>query len=525
MNDFIEIYDTTLRDGSQAEGISFSVQDKIAIALKLDELGVNYVEGGWPGSNPKDIEFFSEIRKHKLAHAKISAFGSTRYHKYASDRDPNLNELLKAETPVVTIFGKTWDLHVTHALGISLEENLDLIYDSVLFLKKHGRYVIFDAEHFFDGYKANSEYAVKALLAAKAGGADDLCFADTNGGSLPHEVERIIEEVKPQINMKFSIHAHNDGDLAVANSIAAVTKGASGVQGTINGYGERCGNANLCSIIPNLVIKMGKKALSADKLQYLTHLSHFVSEISNTNYNSRAPFVGESAFAHKGGIHVNAVQKLSKTYEHIEPELVGNVRRILISELAGKSNVIYKANKLGFDISKDDSVSKKVVDLIKRLENEGYQFEAADASFELVLRNHLEGLKPAFELNGFRVIVDNYSGTMESEATIKIKVGEDVEHAASEGNGPVNALDRALKKALSAFYPEIKDMHLADYKVRAVNSTSGTAAKVRVLIESRDNDSRWTTIGVSENIIEASWRALVDGVNYKLLKEKLKKND
>lgn len=515
----VEIYDTTLRDGSQSEGISFSLEDKIAIALKLDEFGVHYIEGGWPGSNPKDADFFKKIKHYTLKNARVAAFGSTRYYKYSPEDDPNLNELLRAETEVITIFGKSWDLHAKYALGISLDENLKLIFDSIYYLKKHNRYVVFDAEHFFDGYKSNPEYALKAILAAQDAGADDICFADTNGGTLPSEIRKIIREVKPHLKVRFSIHAHNDSDLAVANSLVAVEEGATCVQGTINGYGERCGNANLCSVIPNLVFKMKVETISADRVKHLTHLSRYVDEIANVMHNKRAPFVGESAFAHKGGIHVSAVQKMSKTYEHIEPEQVGNVRRILISELSGKSNIIFKAKKLGFELEKDKTLSKKILNKIKQLENEGYQFEAADASFELLLRRELEGLKTFFGLHGFRVIIDNYTDVIQSEAAVKIDVNGEIEHTVAEGDGPVNALDRALRQALKKFYPQIEDMRLTDFKVRVVDSSAGTAAKVRVLVESRDEKDVWTTIGVSENIIEASWHALVDSVYYKLYKE------
>lgn len=516
------IYDTTLRDGSQMNGINFSLEDKLRIVQKLDELEIDYAECGWPGSNPKDEEFFKIAKIGiKRNHIKIAAFGSTRHPKNSAEEDANLGKLIESEPDVVTIFGKAWDLHAEKALGISLDKNLEIIEDSIAYLKKSIKEVFFDAEHFFDGYKANPEYAIKVLKAASKGGADVIILADTNGGTLYFEIADIMEKVKGSIKRPLGIHAHNDSGMAVANSIEAVRSGAVQIQGTINGYGERCGNANLCEIIPNLELKMGKNAIG-DKIKKLTKISRFVSEIANSAHPENMPYVGGSAFAHKGGIHVSAVMKDPKTYEHIEPEKIGNKRKILISDLAGRSNIIYKANELGISLDKNDVVVKEVIDLIKNLENQGYEFEGADGSFELMLKKAMKTREYFFELISFRMINERVDKNKEmvSEATVKMKVGEDILHKVAEGDGPVNALDAALRKVLIEKYPQIKNIELVDYKVRVLNGREGTAAKVRVLIETLDRKTgeRWGTVGVSENIINASWEALIDSVEFYLHK-------
>ncbi|MCM8783372.1 MAG: citramalate synthase [Candidatus Omnitrophica bacterium] len=525
MENKVLLYDTTLRDGTQKEGVSLSVEDKIKIARKLDDLGIHYIEGGWPGSNPKDINFFQRIKEHPLKKAKLVAFGSTRKKNINVENDANLTELIRAGVSVVTIFGKSWDLQVKYALQTTLEENLKMIFESVKFLKSKGLEVIYDAEHFFDGFKANSDYALATIEKAALAGTDNISLCDTNGGTLVEEVQEIIREVKKKIKKPLGIHCHNDSDLAVANSLSAVKLGIVLVQGTINGYGERCGNANLCSIIANLKLKMGIDCISDKQLSRLTEVSRFVSEVVNIVPRDEAPFVGLSAFTHKGGVHVSAVQKHPHTYEHIPPEKVGNKRRILISELSGKSALLSKAKEFKLDITNDPRAVKKVLNLIKDLEYRGYQFEGAEGSFEVLLRKTKGEYRKFFDLEGFRVIVEkDKRGTMHSEATIKVKVGNLVEHTAAEGDGPVNALDNALRKALERFYPDLKEMKLSDFKVRVINAEAGTAAKVRVLIESRDEKDEWSTIGVSENVIEASWQALVDSIEYKLLKEKAKSN-
>lgn len=513
------IYDTTLRDGAQGEGISLTVEDKLKITKKLDELGISYVEGGWPGSNPKDMEYFKMVRSMPLQNARISAFGSTRKAGTCVTEDPNIRSLLAAETPCVAIFGKTWDFHVFTALKTTLDENLQMIKDSVGYLKSQGREVIYDAEHFFDGFKANSDYALATLKTAASAGADWIVLCDTNGGSLPFEIEEIMNRVKKVIDVPLGIHAHNDGDLAVANSIVAVRCGARQVQGTFNGYGERCGNANLCSIIPNLQLKLGYTCLSSEALRHLTDASHYVSEIANMTPVNSQPFVGVSAFAHKGGVHVSAILKDPATYEHIDPELVGNKRRVLVSELSGSSNLYYKAQELNLDLASDRPQAREIIQKIKELEYEGYQFEGADASLELLLRRAFGQYEEFFTLESLKILVEKRSDDgINSEATIKLRVGEQVIHTAAEGDGPVNAVDNALRKALTGFYPCLKNMHLVDYKVRVLDGKDGTRAKVRVLIESADATDSWSTVGVSENIIEASWRALTDSMNYALLK-------
>lgn len=517
----IKIYDTTLRDGTQAEDISFSVEDKIRIAERLDDFGVHYIEGGWPGSNPKDAEFFKKIKKVPLKKAKIVAFGSTKRPRIKAGEDSNLKALLDAKTEAITIFGKSWDLHVKDALRISLKENLDLIRDSIRYLKDRIPEVFYDAEHFFDGYKANPDYALETLKAAEEAGADCLVLCDTNGGMMPTELGKIFKEVKASLKTPLGIHAHNDSETAVANTIIAVELGAIQVQGTINGYGERCGNANLCSIIPNIKIKLGLDCISDEDLRKIRDVSRFVDEIANLRHFKRQPYVGDSAFAHKAGVHVAAVLKNPLTYEHIRPDAVGNYQRVLVSDLSGKSNVLRKAKEFNIKINKESPQLQDIVNTLKDLENQGFQFEGAEGSFELLMRKSLGTHKTFFDLIGFRVIVEKRKEKEEpiSEATIMVKVGGKVEHTAATGNGPVNALDNALRKALERFYPELKKVRLIDYKVRVLAPGRGTAAKVRVLIESGDNGRKWGTVGVSENIIDASWQALVDSIEYKLLKE------
>ncbi len=519
----IFLYDTTLRDGSQAEGINFSVTDKLLIAQRLDALGVPYIEGGWPGSNPKDIEFFKRIKSASLKNAKVAAFGSTRRTKTDVAEDHNLRKLLEAETPVVTIFGKSSPFHVAEILRTTREENLKMILESVRYLKEHGRECVYDAEHFFDGYKEDSEYALLTLKEAAKGGADWIVLCDTNGGSLPSDVVKIIKEVHKEIKVPLGIHAHNDSELAVANSLAAVEAGATQIQGTVNGYGERCGNANLCSIIPNLKLKMGVACISDRDLKALTELSRYVDELANVQHNKRLPYVGQSAFAHKGGMHVNAVEKNPKSFEHIHPEQVGNIRRVLVSELAGRSNVTMKAQEIGVDLTSDPEVTKKLVDQLKELENEGYEFEAAKGSFELLIQKALKKHKQFFNLAGFRVIIEkDEKGKLFSEATVKVRVDKgELQHTAAEGAGPVNALDHALRKSLEKLYPELTGLKLEDFKVRVLDAKKGTAGKVRVLIESSDQSGElWGTVGVSENVIEAAWHALIDSMEYKLYKDK-----
>jgi 2-isopropylmalate synthase len=518
------IYDTTLRDGSQMEGISFTVADKIKIAERLDEFGVHYIEGGWPGSNPKDKEFFAHFKDKKLRHAKITAFGSTRRAGIKPSEDANLKELVASKASVLTIFGKTWDLHVTDVLRTSLTENLNMIEDSIQFLKKKGHEVFYDAEHFFDGYKANPEYALKTILAAQKGGADCIVFCDTNGGSLPEEIKKIISDVKPHLEVPIGIHTHNDAGLAVANSIAAVEAGAVHVQGTFNGIGERCGNANLVTIIAILHSKMGRKSVPDGNIKNLMDAAYFISEISNFKLPDNSPFVGHSAFSHKGGVHIDAVLKNKQAYEHVEPEMFGNHRRLLTSELAGKMPIVMKAERLGFTIDKKSAEAKELLQAMQEKEKNGYLYEAADASFELFVKRSLQKYKPFFALEGFRVNTEKrFDGKIFAEASLRVNVNGKERFSASDGDGPVDALDSALRKALVEFYPCLNEMHLSDYKVRVLNPEGGTAAKVRVLIESQDNHDSWTTVGVHENIIEASWEALTDSVEYKLLKQ-YKKN-
>lgn len=519
----VTLYDTTLRDGTQGEGISFSVDDKLKIAVKLDKMGIHYIEGGWPGSNPKDIEFFRRVKEHKMEQASIVAFGSTCKPGLKPEQDVSIKSILDSDVQIAAIFGKSWDFHVTHALKTTLDENLRIIGDSVRYLKSKGLQVFYDAEHFFDGYKNNPAYALRTVLAAQDAGADLICLCDTNGGSMPLEIQDIVSLMVQKLHVPVGIHTHNDGELAVANSMVAVQAGAVQVQGTVNGYGERCGNANLCSVIPNLILKLGCECLPTEKLTGLTELSRYVSELANRSPNPHQPYVGNSAFAHKGGIHVSALLKNPETYEHIQPEAVGNIRRVLVSELSGMSNIIYKAEelKLDIDLNHTNPETKAVLEQIKDLEHQGFQFEGAEASFELLLRKGFNGYHEPFNLETLRIILEKREDNdIYSEAIIKLRVGGEIVHTAAEGNGPVNALDNALRKALTGFYPEIGDMRLADYKVRVLDGDTGTGALVRVLIETHDKHDSWGTVGVSGNIIEASWQALVDSIAYGLLKKK-----
>ncbi len=522
----ILLYDTTLRDGTQGEQINFSAEEKLRIARRLDDLGFHYLEGGWPGSNPKDMRFFELAKGAAFRNARLTAFGSTKKASGRPEDCPQLQALLKAETPAVTIFGKSWDLQVTEILGIPRDENLEMITETLSFLRTHGKEVLFDAEHFFDGFKADPAYACQTLRCAAEAGADVLVLCDTNGGTLPHEVSDIVAEVRRRFpETPLGIHAHNDGGLAVANTLAAVRQGARMVQGTVNGFGERCGNADLVTVIGNLQLKMGRFCLNDDALAQLTNLSHYVTDIANVPSLSSRPFVGRSAFAHKGGVHVNAVAKNPAAYEHIDPARVGNRRRVLVSDMSGKTNIAYKARELGLDLGEDAGLNRRILETIKRMEDEGYQFDAADGSFSLLIRKLKGEFQDPFTLECFHVI-NGRTGDRpsHSQATIKISVGGVEELTAAEGNGPVNALDNALRKALKTFYPQVGEMHLVDFKVRIVEGSEGTAAKVKVLIESRDDTDVWSTIGVSENIIEASWQALVDSIQYKLAKDCLNKN-
>ena len=522
----VTIYDTTLRDGAQGEGISFSSADKVRIAERLDAFGVHYIEGGWPGSNPKDLDFFAAVAARKFKRAKISAFGSTRRAKIKCAHDPQVAALVKAETPVVTLVGKTWSLHVAEVLRTTPAENLAMIADTVRYFKQLGKEVTYDAEHFFDGYKDDPRYALATLKAAQDAGADIVVLCDTNGGSLPAEVAQIVGAVHKRLKCPVGIHTHNDSGLAVANALAAVEQGASQVQGTINGYGERTGNCNLTSVIPCLVLKMGVACgIPKENLRHLRELSLFVDDLANVRHDIKQPFVGASAFAHKGGIHVNAVEKVARSYEHIAPEVVGNRRRVLVSELSGRSNVLMKAHELGVVLDKDSSAVRDILHQLKQLEHAGYEFEAADASFHILVQKLLKRHKPFFSLLGYRVIMDKYGDDGRSivEASVKLSVRGEVVHTAAEGDGPVNALDSAFRQALMKFYPSIAAVRLVDYKVRILDSQSGTAAKTRVMIESTDGKEIWGTVGVSDNIIEASWEALVDSVEYKLFKDEQKR--
>ncbi len=520
----VAIYDTTLRDGAQTEGISYSVNDKVLIAKKLDELGVDFIEGGFAGSNPKDLEFFRAVRKIKFRNASIVAFGSTRRKDKKASQDAILKGLVDAGTKYITIFGKTWDLHVHDVLRASLEENLKMIADTISYLVSKKKKVFFDAEHFFDGYKNNPSYALKCLMAAEKAGAAGIVLCDTNGGTITSSLVKVIAEIKPYISVSLGIHVHNDNGMAIANSVAAVEAGCTQVQGTVNGYGERCGNADICAVIACLKTKLGINPVSDAQFRELTEVSRYVSEVSNMKQQDNQPFVGSSAFAHKAGVHINAMLKTPLSYEHVNPERMGNKRRFLASELAGKTSILFKAKQLSYELGKNDRDTKKLYKQIQEMEYEGYQFEAAEASFELLIKKTLKKYKKFFELEGFRVSVEKrQDNTLVSEATVKISVGKNKRHTACEGDGPVNALDGALRKALKDFYPELSRMHLSDFKVRVLDSKAGTAAKVRVFIESQDEKGSWWTVGVSENIIEASWQALVDSIEYKLLKSGAKK--
>ena len=514
----IAIYDTTLRDGSQGEGINFSLHDKIQLTLKLDELGVDYIEGGYPLSNPKDFEYFQAIKSHPLKRAKIVAFGMTRRKNSPAETDTCIKALLDSQTPVVCIVGKTWDMQVREIMNTDLEENLRMIADSVACCKAAGREVFYDAEHFFDGYQANPEYALRSLQAAEQAGASCVILCDTNGGNLPEVIAERVRAVRQVIKCDVGIHTHNDCELAVANTLAAVREGATQVQGTMNGIGERCGNADLVSIIANLALKYGKDVLRPGSLQRLTEVSRYVYEVANMNFRNGQAFVGGSAFAHKGGMHTHAVAKNPVSYEHINPELVGNERRILVSELSGQSTILTKTVK--YDIQHDKTIMQKILNEVQDLENAGYEFEAAEASFDLLVKKAIGQYRPWFERLHYRVNIEQYQGAVTAtEATVKVRVGEEVRHTASDGDGPVNALDGALRKALVPLFPQLSDMQLMDYKVRVVNAREGTAARVRVVIESRDGSDIWGTVGVSENVIEASFIALADSIEYKLFKD------
>ncbi|MCE5244611.1 MAG: citramalate synthase [Syntrophobacteraceae bacterium] len=518
----VKIYDTTLRDGTQAEDFSLSLEDKVRIAMKLDDLGVHYIEGGWPGSNPKDVEFFREMQNYQLKNANLASFGATHHPTRSAHTDGNLKALLAARTPTVTIFGKTWTVHVREALHTNNERNLEIIRDSLAFLRPEAKTLFYDAEHFFDGFRENPDYALATLEKALEGGADCLVLCDTNGGSLPDFIQEAVGVVRGRFpDVSVGIHAHNDCELSVANSLAAVRAGVVHVQGTINGIGERCGNANLCSIIANLCLKMGVESIPPENLRKLRIVSRYVLELANVPPNRYQPFVGRAAFAHKGGVHISAVEKNPLTYEHIDPALVGNRRRFLISDLSGRSAVKRKAEEFGLRLNKNDPVAMQVLEELKDLEHQGFQFEAAEASFELLINRAMGRARRYFELVGFRVIDHKHSEEKAptSEATILVKVGGHVEHTASLGDGPVNALDNALRKALEKFYPQLRDMVLSDYKVRVLPGIDGTGARVRVLIESHDQYDHWGTVGVSHDIIEASWQALVDSINYKMYKD------
>jgi 2-isopropylmalate synthase len=513
----IHVYDTTLRDGSQGEGINFSLQDKLLLTQKFDDFGIDYVEGGYPLSNPKDAEYFQQVRKLTLRHAKVAAFGMTRKKNAKAEDDPCLKALLAAQTPVITLVGKTWDMHVTEVLGTTLEENLHMIADSVAFCKAAGREVFYDAEHFFDGFKHNPEYSMTTLRAAQDAGASVVILCDTNGGTLPEEIAERVDKIKRLLGVEVGIHCHNDCDLAVANTLAAVSKGASQVQGTINGIGERCGNVDLISVVVNLALKRGQEVLTPASLPRLTELSRYVYEMANMNFRPGQPFVGQSAFAHKGGMHAHGIARNTASYEHIDPAKVGNQRRILVSELAGQASIKSKLEKYGG--TGDRELAGKVLNQVQDLENEGYEFEAADASFDLLVMKLVGKYRPLFERLGYRVNIETGpDGKPVTEATVKIKVAGEVMHTVSEGDGPVNALDGALRKALAAFFPNLDKLHLVDYKVRVVNARAESAAKVRVVIEWRfDGDAVFGTVGVSENVVEASWLALADAFEYKWL--------
>ena len=534
----IQIYDTTLRDGAQQEGISFSVADKLKITKKLDELGIHFIEGGWPGSNPKDVQFFAKTQNMSFSNAVLCSFGATKRPHTKAEDDPNLHAMVEAGTTVATIVGKSSDIQVTHVLGVTLEENLKMISDSIRYLKFHGLKVFFDAEHFFDGFKSDAPYAISTLQAAAQAGADCLVLCDTNGGSIPHGIAQAVRAVRKAIPVPIGIHTHNDAELAVANTLAAVRAGATHVQGTINGYGERCGNANLCSVIPALQIKMGLRCISQKQLATLTEVSRYIADLAHVPLSPHQPYTGSSAFTHKAGLHVSGLNKLEKSYQHIEPDLVGNSSEVLISELSGITNIICKAKERGLDASLGAEKARDILNQVKLLESQGFQYEGAEGSFELLVRRAQPDYTPPFELVDFVVIVErrrrpptiaqlSTSATesnnvghedVMSEATVKVKVDNKVMHTAAEGNGPVNALDMALRKALVEFYPDIARIQLIDYKVRILEGSAGTESQVRVLIESSDGEQKWRTVGSSTNIIEASWLALADSLEYWLVR-------
>lgn len=521
MSQQIKIFDSTLRDGAQAQGISFSVEDKIKIVKALDSLGIDYVEAGNPGSNSKDMEFFNTAKDITFSHVKLTAFGSTRRKNITVEEDNNVQSLLDAHTPAVCIFGKSWDFHVIDVIKTTLEENLNMIKETIKFFKDQNKEVIFDAEHFFDGYKANPEYAIQSLQAAVEGGVDSLVLCDTNGGAFPNEAYKITQEIVNRFDVEVGIHCHNDCGMAVANSMMAVCAGANQIQGTFLGFGERCGNANLSTIIPNLQLKKGYTCISEDNMQQLTETAKYIAEVTNIKLEPNLPYVGDSAFAHKGGMHIDGVTKASHSFEHVSPDSVGNYRRFLMSEVAGKNTIIKKIQHVEPSITKDCKETEELVDKLKVLEHEGYQFEGAESSFEMIIRKHLGKYKPFFKLKYYRIIEEEpgFNKELSASAMIKISVDGKEEMTATEGNGPVNALDKAMRKALEVFYPSLKEMYLTDYKVRVLDESSTTASKVRVLIESSDGKNSWTTVGVSSNIIEASKIALVDSIEYKLIKD------
>ncbi len=511
----IQTFDTTLRDGTQGEAVSFSVDDKLVIAQKLDELGIDYIEGGWPNSNPKDKEFFQRAKGLKLQHARLTAFGSTRFSKNKVEQDPNVRALLEAETPTVSIFGKSWELHVKRALGIEEEENLKLISETVRHLKDAGREVVYDAEHFFDGFNAQPDFALRTLEAAKSAGADILCLCDTNGGNLTHRIIEVVSEVRKRFDGVIGIHVHNDCDVAVANSIAAVEAGCTHVQGCMNGYGERCGNANLVSIIANLELKLGHTTIGRENLQNLATVARYVAELANLPMRNDQPYVGHSAFAHKGGVHVSAVLKDSATYEHVKPEMVGNRQRVLLSDLSGRGNVLYKLKQHGLADRLDAEARRQLLERVKQMEHQGYELEAAEGSFELLVREALHPGWNPFEVISYDVTTRMIGGTT---ATVTLRIQDSVHTATANGQGPMNALDLCLRQCLSTVYPKIKNVRLTDYKVRVLEPKKGTAAKVRVLVEWSDHRRSWATVGVSDNVIEASWLALVDAIRLELMR-------
>jgi len=513
----IQTLDTTLRDGTQGEAVNFTVDDKLVIARKLDELGIDYIEGGWPGSNPKDKEFFARARDLELNHAKIVAFGSTRLARNPVERDPSVLALVEAGTPAVSIFGKSWNLHTERALNVTEEQNLVLISETVKFMKDHGKEVIYDAEHFFDGYNANADFALRTLAAAAEAGADLLCLCDTNGGNMPDRIAAVVDEIRRRFDAPLGIHAHNDAGVAVANSVVAVNHGAVHVQGCINGYGERCGNADLCAVLPNIELKLGHETVGAAALASLTQVARFVAELANLSLPNDRPYVGNSAFAHKGGIHVNAVLKDAATYEHIRPEVVGNRQRVLLSDLSGRSNILYKLKEHGLEERLTDEARRELLERIKHLEFLGYELEAAEGTFELLVREALHPGRQLFEVVNFEVTTKGNRHS-HSTATVTLKAKDGVHSATATGHGPVNALDLCLRQCLSSLFPRIADVRLTDYKVRVLNSKKGTAAKVRVLVEWSDKDRSWTTVGVSENVIEASWFALTDAIRLELMR-------